>query len=391
MHAQPWLTLHCLPSRPKLPLPFKTSTRKPLMPVPACSPSVTRRGRMSPRFPLTKFLSNPCAALSAAVPLAPPASGVTTSAKPCRRLTLTRVQEAQAAVAQPCGDGQVEGHTHRQARASTRKTTPAPNLQALGELPDPQTGLLLLRHCAAYTPMVFALRVTPPQLLAGAASDFDSEVRACLERLCTGPLTGQAWLAASVPLGLRHAARHAAAACVASLSAVLPRCQCLDPCYTSAWPLAATATALLNQSLLPADHLSPSIRQQPLSQALDRAVVEQPLGPIFCYSGSRAGAWLHAVPCEALGLDIAPDLFRVLVKLRLRLPVAAACPLCDGVADRFGDHALGCPCGGDRSVLAARAQAAGLHPEVEKPGLLPPRSDQDGLPEDGVRDRNGRR
>ena len=101
-------------------------------------------------------------------------------------------------------------------------------------------------------------------------------------------------------------------------------------------------------------------------------------------------------------MDIAPDLFRVLVKLRLRLPVAvadAACPLCDGVADRFGDHALGCPCGGDRtkrhnrlrSVLAARAQAAGLHPEVEKPGLLPPRSDQDGLPEDGVRDRNGRR
>ena len=41
-------------------------------------------------------------------------------------------------------------------------------------------------------------------------------------------------------------------------------------------------------------------------------------------------------------------------------------------------------------MLAARAQAAGLHPEVERPGLLPPRSDQDGLPED-ARDRNGRR
>ena len=37
-------------------------------------------------------LSNPCAASSAAVPLAPPASGVTTSAKPSRRLTLTRLQ-----------------------------------------------------------------------------------------------------------------------------------------------------------------------------------------------------------------------------------------------------------------------------------------------------------
>ena len=175
---------------------------------------------------------------------------------------------------------------------------------------------------------------------ADAASDFDSEVRACLERLCTGPLTGQAWLQASL----------STAAYVASLSAVLPRCQCLDPCYTSAWPLAATATALLNQSLRPADHLSvpvpPSIRQQPLSQALDRAVVEQLLAPgqgheafranLLLQRQPRAGAWLHAVPCEALGLDIAPDLFRVLVKLRLRLPVAvadAACPLCDGVAD----------------------------------------------------------
>ena len=116
----------------------------------------------------------------------------------------------------------------------------------------------------------------------------------------------------------------------------------------------------------------------------------------------RAGAWLQAVPSEALGLALAPDIFRVLVKLRLRLPIASedvACPLCDGVADRFGDHAHSCPCGGDRTkrhnrlrtVLAARAQAAGLHPEVEKPGLLPPRSEQDGLSEDGVRHGNGRR
>ena len=121
----------------------------------------------------------------------------------------------------------------------------------------------------------------------------------------------------------------------------------------------------------------------------------RPSGPIFCCLASRCAL-------GGLGLDIVPDLFRVLVKLRLRLPVAvadAACPLCDGVADRFGDHVLGCPCGGDRtkrrnrlrSVLAARAQAAGLRPEVEKPGLLPPRSDQDGLPEDGDRDRNSQR
>ena len=95
-------------------------------------------------------------------------------------------------------------------------------------------------------------------------------------------------------------------------------------------------------------------------------------------------------------------MFKVLVQLRLRLPVADSdnpCPLCDGTADRFGDHSRCCPCGGDRakrhnrlrSLLAARAQAAGLSPEVEKPGLLPPRPDQSGAPEDGSRAGGGRR
>ena len=79
----------------------------------------------------------------------------------------------------------------------------------------------------------------------------------------------------------------------------------------------------------------------------------------------------------------------VVLIMRLRLPVApadTACQLCDGVADRYGDHSRACPCGGDRvkrhnrlrSVLASRAQAAGLSVAVEKPGLLPLRPDEDG-------------
>ncbi|CAK9038385.1 132 kDa protein [Durusdinium trenchii] len=98
-------------------------------------------------------------------------------------------------------------------------------------------------------------------------------------------------------------------------------------------------------------------------------------------------------PAESLGLHVDPALFRIMVCLRL--PVASAdvaCPLCDAVADRMGDHARACPCGGDRtkrhhrlrSILAARAQAGGLNPVVEKGGLLPPRLDFAGAPEDGV-------
>jgi len=78
----------------------------------------------------------------------------------------------------------------------------------------------------------------------------------------------------------------------------------------------------------------------------------------------------------------------------LRLPVAdsdLACPLCDGTADRYGDHARVCPCGGDRvkrhnhlrNLLAARAKTAGLQPEVEKANLLPPRPEHQGGAEDG--------
>ena len=92
-----------------------------------------------------------------------------------------------------------------------------------------------------------------------------------------------------------------------------------------------------------------------------------------------------------------------MVRLRLRLPIAdsdMACPLCDGTSDSFGDHARVCPCGGDRvkrhnqlrNILAGRARAAGLQPEVEKPNLLPPRPELQGGTEDGSQPRgNGRR
>ena len=91
-----------------------------------------------------------------------------------------------------------------------------------------------------------------------------------------------------------------------------------------------------------------------------------------------------------------------MVRLRLRLALGTQdipCPLCDGVADTYGDHARVCPCGGDRTkrhhrlraILAARTQAAGLHTEVEKPGLLPPRPEDGGVPEDGSQSGPGRR
>jgi hypothetical protein len=145
------------------------------------------------------------------------------------------------------------------------------------------------------------------------------------------------------------------------------------------------------------------IASKPLSAALDKAQLAQLLVTAEDASGRAhlqllqqpaAGAWLLARPSPALGLDLDSAFFRVLLRLRLRIPVASSdgyCPLCDGIADRFGDHARACPCGGDRTkrhnrlrtVLAAKATAAGLSPEVEKMGLLPERPEELGASEVG--------
>ena len=280
-----------------------------------------------------------------------------------------------------------------------------PLLALLATLPDPQTALLLLRHCASFCRVAYSARVTPPSLHCNALAVFDGAVRACLESVCTGPLAAEAWvqctLATSVGgLGLRLARRHAPAAYIASLVSTAASGLALDPGYDLANHSAYLASVTAhNQDVMPSDHLPvpvpPNTRQRQLSQALDRAVVAQLLAPGQGREAARAhfhllqqpgaGAWLHAPPSEALGLHVVPRLFRVMVQLRLRLavvPTDAACPLCDGVADRFGDHSRSCPCGGDRvkrhnrlrSIVAARARAAGLMVE-----LLPLRPEDDGV------------
>ena len=296
-----------------------------------------------------------------------------------------------------------------------------PLLQAIRSLPDAQTGLLLLRYCASFCKVVYSMRVTPPELVLQALQSFDAEVRTCLEEVGPGPLTAEAWDMAGLctsagGLGLRHASLHSGAAYVASVLATLPLCQALDPNYQAVWRPYQTALDTYNKQVLAPDRVvlpaTAPCRQQKLSQALDRATLQQLDAPgpgresfrahLRLQQQPQAGAWLQAPPNDALGLHIQAPLFRVLLRLRLRLPVAdedAACPFCDGVADRFGDHSLCCTCGGDRvkrhnrlrSLLACRAQAAGLQTEVEKPGLLPPRVECDGAPEDGVRRPAGRR
>ena len=109
---------------------------------------------------------------------------------------------------------------------------------------------------------------------------------------------------------------------------------------------------------------------------------------------SKDGRWLHANP--ALYNKVDPGLFKVSLQRWLRSSIfdeEGTCSLCDGVIDRFGDHCLVCPGGGDRTKrhnLIRNAVfhfccGAGLAPELERPGLLRPRPLQGALPEDGIR------
>ena len=143
-------------------------------------------------------------------------------------------------------------------------------LAALADLPDPQTGLLLLRHCAAFCRVVYALRVTPSELLGRAAATFDDEVRACLERLCTGPLTAEAWSQASLSvslggLGLRQASRHAPAAYLASIMTVRNLCPALDGAFRPDWVGTAAALENLNRDLALSSALRFSVKMAPLA------------------------------------------------------------------------------------------------------------------------------
>jgi hypothetical protein len=86
--------------------------------------------------------------------------------------------------------------------------------------------------------------------------------------------------------------------------------------------------------------------------------------------------------------------YTTMLQRRLRMRVYATehhCAFCDGVCDVFGDHALVCPGGGDRTLrhhalrnLVYRSCiAAGLCPVLEKPGLLRPRPHIGSVAENG--------
>ena len=109
-------------------------------------------------------------------------------------------------------------------------------LSALGEVPDPQIALQLLRHCVSFDKMVYSLRTVPSHFHKESLREFDAAIRACFEQFtCLHPDDEQ-WRQACLPthqagLGLRSAASHGDAAFLASRSSCLDLCREIDPLH----------------------------------------------------------------------------------------------------------------------------------------------------------------
>ena len=118
--------------------------------------------------------------------------------------------------------GAAVGHASSVRLTLCRVTANKPLLQAIAALPDPQTALLLLHPGA----------LQDTALHVQALDTFDSETRACLESMCTGPLQAGAWTQACLStsnggLGLRQTRRHSLAAYSASRAATAELCRLL--------------------------------------------------------------------------------------------------------------------------------------------------------------------
>ena len=306
-------------------------------------------------------------------------------------------------------------HTEQRVAKASRLLT------ALGEVPDPQVALQLLRRCAGFSKMVYSLRVVPPSFQREALQSFDDQVRACFEEFtCLHPDDRQ-WTQATLStdsggLGLRCLSKHADAAHLASRSRCFELCRQLDPAHTfettdaldhNATP-ESVALRSYNSSVNDDDQVPTAstgdLTQKQLSSAIDKRTHAQLMAQgcatqvqrahLSLLSASGAGLFLQATPSKTAHLDMEPALFIATLRRWLRMPFAeqdVECPCCDGVLDCYGDHALVC-CGcGDRTrrhnllrnMVFHSAAAANLNPELEKPGLLPQRPSYGSLYENG--------
>ena len=285
-------------------------------------------------------------------------------------------------------------------------------LKGATRLESAQDSLAIVRQCAGFCKLVYSLRVTPPDVLLDSARAFEEALRHSIETVVGDVLPDRSWELAGLRvkdggLGVRHPTKHAHPAYIASFQDSSELAKSIDASFDPMDMLGhsgiSSAIDTLNTIIPPTEAISigdPPRRQKQLSALVDFAVrkkllVDNSVDPYFCahvalLSAEGAGAWLTALPEEEQrSWQGDAELFRIALKRRCRVAVQegdAPCPRCGGIMDCFGDHALVCPCSGDRTVrhnalrdlTFTEAASARCSPEREKGGLLPGRPVGDG-------------
>jgi hypothetical protein len=293
-------------------------------------------------------------------------------------------------------------------------------LAEIGKYSHSQSALLLLRHCASWSKLVYSARTVPPALHQASLAKYGGLLRKGLEQVTGGTVPDRSWILSQVSviqggLGLRDPSVHAPAAYLASLHHTRSLCGRIDPQFDAADNGGALLLDTTEADFATAVREGAAwgeqcgMSQKHLSTLLDGAVLHRLLGEgqsdasfqahVSLCQQPGAGVWLTAPPVDD-GREIDGPLFQIALKRRLRAPVFDGdgfCPSCGMVLDKWGDHAICCMCGGDRTTRhnclrnqqCSDAAEAGCRPECEKSGLLQQRPSAE-LPDEKL-DGQGRR
>ena len=251
------------------------------------------------------------------------------------------------------------------------------------------------------------MRTLPSNSCGDSLAEFDRQQRLALDAIMGQTMDDDEWGRASrgvrfAGLGFRECVPHAPGAYWSSML----DCEAL---VRAIWPQADIDSAISSQednlgvwcSREIRDRVREGLtrRQKTLSDALDRYTLDAECANLRTASHMSAhlrlasqdgaGQWLTAPPNADNGTLLDGELFRVAAKRRIRMrfrEAPGACCLCGQALDSFSDHALVCPCGGDRTVrhnivqctLTNSLRLEGLSPIPEKPGLLPVRPGHEG-------------
>ena len=291
-----------------------------------------------------------------------------------------------------------------EAHAASRVEAASKLLDAVGELPDPQVALRLLRASAGFARLVHTMRCCPPAGHSQALGKFDQLVQTCFSTFSGLHLEPSQWEQATrglshAGLGLRSTRQHAAGAYLSSVGGCVDLCGDLDSGYwvDHSGDIAA-ALSDLNAALPPNQQLAATTAlahtQKQLSNLVDEAGWTSQLAgasavqkaTLLSEAAPGARAFLTCVPSGRTKME--PALFLAEVRVRLGVPEAsqdAWCPKCDAVLDTHGHHSGMCLAGGERvlrhnalrDLVYSWAERACLRPEKERAGLLLPQRPDD--------------